>query len=380
MFLMMAEILRLAQVASSAIAAGSTHPDFWNFLAFHQSHVEWNGCSLHDMIQPSFSFLVGVALPFSIASRIARGQSTIQMTLHAFWRAVVLVLLGVFLRSLGSSQTNWTFEDTLTQIGLGYGFLFLLGLRSWRVQLAALLLILVGYWLSFAFYPQPDSQFDWSSTGVTADWSHHATSFAAHWNKNTNAAWAFDTWFMNLWPREQKFAYNGGGYSTLSFIPTLGTMLLGLLAGTLLRSDRKWLMKCGILLLTGFGCVALGWGLEAVGLCPIVKRIWTPAWVLYSGGLCFFALTLFYLVADVARARWVVYPLIVIGANSIVAYCMADAGLNGFFMKNLQTHFGTAWTQALGGAFQPMLLGAAVLLVDWLVLFWMYRRKIFVRI
>src|SRR5207248_1414012 len=122
MFLMMAEVLHLARMAKA-------FPDdpVWKFLALHQTHVDWIGCSLHDLIQPSFSFLVGVALPFSLASRSARGQSRAKMTLHACWRALVLILLGVFLRSVGRSQTYWTFEDTLSQIGLGYVFLFLLG-------------------------------------------------------------------------------------------------------------------------------------------------------------------------------------------------------------------------------------------------------------
>src|SRR5262245_62648136 len=94
MFLMMAEVLRLCRVSTGLPESG-----FWKLLCYHQSHVEWIGCSLHDLIQPSFSFLVGVALPFSIASRMARGQSQSRMAGHALWRAVVLILLGVFLRS-----------------------------------------------------------------------------------------------------------------------------------------------------------------------------------------------------------------------------------------------------------------------------------------
>src|SRR5437667_12712541 len=109
MFLMMAEVLRCCRVASALPESG-----FWKLLCHHQSHVEWIGCSLHDLIQPSFSFLVGVALPFSIASRRARGQSDPQMTWHAAWRAVALILLGVFLRSIGRPQVYWTFEDTLS--------------------------------------------------------------------------------------------------------------------------------------------------------------------------------------------------------------------------------------------------------------------------
>src|SRR5438874_1993001 len=99
MFLMMAEGLRL-----SRMAANFPQSAFWKLLAHHQSHVEWIGCSLHDMIQPSFSFLVGAALPFSLANRASRGQSRHRMFWHALWRSLVLVLLGVFLRSLGSKH------------------------------------------------------------------------------------------------------------------------------------------------------------------------------------------------------------------------------------------------------------------------------------
>ena len=121
MFLMMAEVLRLARVAAN-------YPGnwFWAFLGFNQTHVEWFGCSLHDLIQPSFSFLVGVALPYSIASRLAKGGTFGKMWAHAIWRSILLVALGVFLRSMHSPQTYFTFEDTLSQIGLGYPLLFLL--------------------------------------------------------------------------------------------------------------------------------------------------------------------------------------------------------------------------------------------------------------
>ena len=153
MFLMMAEVLRLSRVASA------TESRFWDFLAWNQSHVAWYGLSLHDLIQPGFSFLVGVALPYSIASRLAKGQRTPTMYLHAAWRAVVLVLLGVFLRSVGRDQTNWTFEDTLSQIGLGYLFLFALGFRSMRTIVISLVLIMVVYGAAIVVYPLPPTDF-----------------------------------------------------------------------------------------------------------------------------------------------------------------------------------------------------------------------------
>src|SRR5271167_2442803 len=125
MLLMMAEVLEFWKVSEACPASG-----FWRFLAGQQTHSEWIGCSLHDLIQPSFSFLVGVALPFSLASRLARGQSRGRMTAHAVWRSLILVCLGVFLRSRHASQTNFTFEDTLSQIGLGYTFVFMLAFFS----------------------------------------------------------------------------------------------------------------------------------------------------------------------------------------------------------------------------------------------------------
>ena len=129
MFLLLAEHLHIGQVVKSGQAGA-----IWTFLHEQQSHVEWVGCVLHDLIQPSFSFLVGAAVAFSVANRRERGQGLGRMAWHALSRAFILITLGILLRSIGRPQTYYTFEDTLTQIGLGYGFLYLLALRSVRVQ------------------------------------------------------------------------------------------------------------------------------------------------------------------------------------------------------------------------------------------------------
>ena len=151
-----------------------TYPDswFWSVVAFNTTHVPWQGCSLHDLIQPAFSFLVGAAMAFSIVSRTSRGESWNRMLLHAMWRSVALIFLGIFLRSLNSQQTYWTFEDTLSQIGLGYTFLFLLAFTSLRVQVMAFTAILVGFWAAFVLYPLPPEGFDYTQVGVRADWPH----------------------------------------------------------------------------------------------------------------------------------------------------------------------------------------------------------------
>jgi predicted acyltransferase len=296
-------------------------------------------------------------------------------------RALALVLLGIFLRSTGKNATYWTFEDTLTQIGLGYGLLFALGFRPVREQWAALGVILVGVWAAFALYPRPAPGFDYATVGVAPSWLevHGLTGFAAHWQKNTNLAAAFDTWWLNLWPREQPFAFHGGGYATLSFVPTLATMILGLLAGNVLRGALPPRAKIRWLVLVGAGGLAAGAVLDGLGVCPVVKRIWTPSWVLFSGGWCLLLLAGFYAVVDVARRQRAVFPLVVVGTNSIAAYLIAHLFVD-FIRKALTTHLGTEIFRSAGVAYEPLLLGGATLAVMWALLYGMYRQKFFLRI
>ncbi len=373
MLLMMAEVLQLSRVAR----AFPGNP-FWHFLAYHQTHVDWAGCSLHDTIQPGFSFLVGVAVPYSIASRIAKGGTFPRMFAHALWRGLLLVLLGVFLRSLSGPQTYFTFEDTLSQIGFGYPILFLLAFRPPRWQWIALAVILFGYWLAWALYPAAGPGFDYQAVGVPADWQHHYTGFAAHWNKNANFGNAFDQWFLNLFPRTKPFVFNGGGYLTLSFIPTLGTMLLGLAAGRWLRASAPRLPFKRLLAAGAIG-IAAGLLLHFTGICPVVKRIWTPSWTLFSGGLCFLFLAGFCWVVDAKGYRKWAFPLVVIGMNSMAAYLIAHLW-ERFIIDSFRIHLGRGFFQAFGTGVEPLLRGLAVLLVYWLVLFWMYRRKLFLKV
>lgn len=373
MLLMMAEVLSFRHVSESLPASG-----FWRLLYFNQDHVPWVGCSLHDLIQPSFSFLVGVALPYSIASRKSKGASFGTLLGSAMKRSLILILLGIFLRSLYAEQTYFTFEDTLSQIGLGYTFLFLLGFRSQRTQIIALAVILVAYWLAFVSYTIPHELNTVAQTGVPPDWEHNRTGFLSHWNKNQNFAWAFDRWFLNLFPRESTFLYNEGGYSTLSFIPTLGTMILGLVAGNILRSNRISTEKARKFVLIGAGLLAAGLLVHFAGINPIVKRIWTPAWVLFSGGCCFVLLAMFYWIVDIKEKKKWFFILMVIGMNSIAAYCIAD-GFGSFITKSLYTHLGH-YDQVFGDAYSTLVKGLFVLTIEWLILYWMYRKKIFIKI
>jgi len=140
------------------------------------------------------------------------------------------VLLAVFLTSAWSRQTVWVFTNVLAQIGLGYPIVFLLAFARPRTQWLAAFGILFLYWLAFALYPLPAADFDWQSVGIPPDWTH-LTGFTAHWEKNANFAAFFDLWFLNLFPHEKPFVFSGGGYQTLNFVPSVATMLFGVLAG-----------------------------------------------------------------------------------------------------------------------------------------------------
>jgi heparan-alpha-glucosaminide N-acetyltransferase len=374
MLLMMGEVLRFSDIAHAFPTSW-----FWRILSYNQTHVDWAGCSLHDMIQPSFSFLVGVALPYSIANRLAKGAGFGKLLLHAIWRAFLLIALGIFLRSMHQPQTYFTFEDTLTQICMGYVFLFMLGFAEkerWLwISLGA---ILFAYWLAWALYPAAGPGFDWQSVGVPPDWTHHYTGFMAHWNKNANLGNAFDQWFLNLFPRTTPFIANEGGYLTLSFIPTLGTMILGLIAGRWLRTNAPRI-PFRRLLLAGVVGVALALLLHVAGVCPVVKRIWTPSWTLFSGGVCFLMLAAFAWIIEAKGYRKWAFPFVVIGMNSIAAYLIAHL-LPEFLTSSFRIHLGSDAFKIAGSALEPLVEGMAILLAYWMILFWMYRRKIFLRI
>ena len=377
MFLMLAGVMRLSKAADA-------YPDCPTMQAvkFHTSHVDWVGCSLHDLIQPGFTYLVGVALTFSLARRVERPVGW--RLLHAAWRSLVLVWLGVFLRSSSArwKTTNFTFEDTLSQIGLGYLPLVVIALFTPRVWLVALVAILVGYWALFAFWPLPPEGFDRTTVGVDATWKHDATGFEAHWNLNRNPAAELDAIVLKRLrgDTDESYKFNSQGYATLSFIPTLGTMLLGLFAGRWLQTGGSPWQKVGLFLLVGVGLLAAGYGLGAAGVCPVVKKIWTPSWVLVSGGYCFLLLAAFHALTDATGYGGWSYPLRVIGANSILIYAVAGLGVGDFIKDSVRKHFGQDVFAVFGEPWKDVAGGATVLVVYWLGLWWLYTRKVFVRV
>ncbi len=362
--------LALAQVAKH-LPDGSLR----DLLAYHFDHVAWVGGGFWDMIQPSFMFMVGVAMPYSYASRHSRGDSDARIMAHVLWRALVLVLLGVFLSSNWSARTDWTFTNVLSQIGLGYAFVYLLINRGPAVQLGAAAAILVGYWLLFVMHPLPGPDFNYAAVHAGPAERFVGHPLFAHFDKNANFASDFDRTFLNWFPRPKPFVANEGGYTTLNFVPSMATMIFGLMAGELLRSRYDRWRKLVALVLAGGLCLAVGVALGDT-VCPIIKRIWSPSWAVYSSGWTFFMLAAFYAVIDVLGFRRWAFPLVVVGMNSIAMYCMAQLS-KGWIASTLQRHLGEGIFE---GPYGATVRAASVLAVMWLVCLWLYRRRVFIRI
>ncbi len=371
-------------IAGTAAKMLEANPDsaFWSMAQHQFSHVQWIGCAFWDLIQPSFMFMVGASMAYSYVNRKKRGQSYRRMLLHAFTRALILIALGVFLGSAWAKQTNWSFTSVLAQIGLGYGFLFLLWGRSLRAQAITAAALLLATWILFVACPTDGINLKTGNkaVSVSAEWAQtELEDVSPSWHKNANAFHAADLAFLNLFPREQPFEFNNGGYQTLNFIPALATMIFGLMCGELLRSSRAPMEKLRLLAIAGFSGVLVGGLLNIFGICPVVKRIWSPSWALYSTGICVLILAALYAIIDVKGYRRWAFPFVVVGLNSIFIYCMAQM-LKPWTGRQLQTHLGKDVFKVLGDNWEPFVQFNLIGLCFWLICYAMYRQRLFIRI
>lgn len=345
-----------------AKAFAKSESSIGQWLAFQGSHPDWNsqfgiiGLSAWDLIQPAFMFIVGVSMPFSYEKRARLGESYARRMRHAWTRAILLTLLGVFLQSLRKDETNWLFTNVLSQIGLGYGFLFFLVGRSVKVQLLTGWLILVGYYALMVFLPR----------GLE-DWK-------AHFENGSTFPQQFDLWFLNLFPRDKEFT--GHAYSTLNFVPSIVTMLMGLMSGQVLKDkDRSPTEKVRWLLIPAIICLVTG-AILGLTICPVVKKLWSPSWVLYSGGYVIALLALSYWIIDVKKWNGWVFPFVVVGLNPLTMYLLGMIS-KGFTRDALQRHLPDF---LFTGTHGPIVEACLIALIFWLILWWMYRNRIFLRL
>lgn len=356
--------------------AGNEAAAYWPL-----QHAWWNGFTPTDLVFPTFLFLVGITTVFSLSSRIDRGDSRAKLFRTVLRRALLLYVVGIAASSFPFTHLDHIrFIGVLPRIALCYlavGSLYLLN-QGWRDKVVLLVVALVGYWAVLRFVPVP-------GYGIP---THDVPLLDRDGNL---AAWLDRQMFSANHLYERTRDPEG----LLSTIPAVGTCLLGLLTGLWLRTHHHLRTKLTGLAAAATTCILLGliWNTTF----PINKKMWTSSYVLFAGGLSMLLLAAAILLVDVPAARGsrlgrslrsaALTPLLVFGTNSIAAYVLADilAGtLDNLFTAphiNLQHFlFGRLSAAVQDESLASLLYALAFVLTCWLLLYWLYRRKIFLKI
>lgn len=305
-------------------------------------HTDWQGLRFYDLIWPAFMLMTGMSLPFSYAKR-SLTQTHRQILGRVLRRAVVLFLLGSLRESVHLNSPHLVeLSSALQPIALAYLAAFLLVRKSWRFQAAVGGLILVGYALLLALVPVAE---------------------AGRYDRSANLVVAVDLAVLGR-------SHPEGWGTALSTIPTIATTILGLLLGRLLMSSRTAVSKIKIIGAVGLAGVVLGWALDPV--VPVIMKLWTTSYGVLSAGWACLMFLFFYWIIDVRGYRQWAFPFVVIGMNSVAIYMAGTLiplrKMVGIFTTGTAGHLGV-----FGALFQAI----AVLVVEWLILYWMYRRRIF---
>jgi len=318
------------------------------------THVKWEGFRFEDLIMPLFMFIVGVVMPYSFNKRRLEGHGKTRLYLHILRRTVILFVLGMIAQGNlleYDLSTLHIYSNTLQAIAAGYiiaAIIMLnLGLR-WQIATTGILLVL--FWALMMLVPVPGH-----GAGVLTP--------------DGNLAIYIDRVIFGRFIDGTDPPYTW----ILSGMTFACTVMLGVMAGHLLRSDKVGIRKVLWLLAVGGGCIVAGllWNLNF----PIIKHLWTSSFVLFSGGLCFMLLALFYLVIDVLGFRKWAFGFVVIGTNAIAVYMATHLinfrNIGGVFVEGLEKYAGNWYS---------LIYALAGFAVVWLILWWMYRKKTFVKI
>jgi len=321
-----------------------------NFLVYQVDHSQWEGLRFYDCIWPGFMLMVGVSIPFAFAKR-SLTQSYSLMTQHAIKRFAILFLLGSLRESvyLGIPRLI-ELSSALQPIAVAYLVSFLLVRKSWKFQAAVGLLVLIIYGLAVALIPVP---------GVGS----------GSYIQNANLIWFVD---QTLMPHRVGEAVFMEGWGTLiSMIPPISTTILGMLMGRLLMNmETTPTYKIKIMALTSAGILAVGYMLSF--FVPAVMKMWTVSYGLISAGWACSVLLLFYWVIDVKGYKKWAFPFVVIGMNALAVYL-------SFSVMRLSeiTHVFTDGIAESLGQFGPVFSALVFVVLEWSILYWMYKRKIF---
>ena len=342
----------------------------WAQAIGHQLRYSQWGDAIHvkDLIRPLFIFVVGVAMPYAFGKRLSLGESKGQLYRHVGQRTGILFFLGTIAGG-HLLLLNWSkfylFNNVLEEIAIGYLVAALIILNfNVRGQVAALVALLLGYWALIALAPIP---------------GHGAGILTPEVNF---PRYVDDLVLGGLRPEKWTFTW-------ILSLPLASSciVLLGAMAGQLLKSARSPWAKLGLLAAMALGC--LGLSLAWSRWYPMIVSVTTGSWVLFVGAVGVGLLMLFYLVVDLWGFRKWAFFFVVIGANSIAVYMAAHL----FDFRNLGNIFVKGWTtnQNIGvvgglsywvgpGAWSNFVEALAAFAVIWLILFWMYRTKTFIKV
>ena len=315
-----------------------------NGLVYELNHSDWQGLRFYDLIWPSFMLMTGMSLPFSYAKR-SLTQTHRQILMRVLRRFLVLFLLGSLRESIHFNHPYLIeLSSALQPIAVAYLAAFLIVRRSWRFQAAVGAGILVFYALLLAFVPAP---------GVPA----------GSYDRNANLVlWTDLVTVGRVLPEHWG--------TVICTLPTISTTIVGMLLGELLMTNRSAASKMKTIGLVGLSGVVLGWALNPV--IPIVMKMWTTSYGLASAGFACLMFLVFYWLVDVRGYRKLAFPFLVIGMNAVAIY-MSESIIP---WSKIVAIFTNPLAGTLG-SFTPLFHAIAVLTVEWLVLYWMYKRKIF---
>jgi predicted acyltransferase len=324
----------------------------FNFLVYEFNHTPWRGLRFYDCIWPSFMLMVGISIPFAVAKR-SKTQSESQIMWHAVRRAIILFLLGSVRESVFLGHPYLIeLSSALQPIAIAYLVAFLISRKSVRLQVAVASVILIGYALLLAFVGAP---------GIPA----------GTYELNHNLVNYVDLVYLN--PHWQVWPYAPEGWGTiLSTIPTVSTTIFGLIIGELLMSSRSKTAMVKIIAAAGISGIALGWILSP--FIPVVMKMWTTSYAVMTAGWASLMFAFFFWFIDVrGNKRWTL-PLVVIGMNAIFIYLFMSIIPVGKIMGVF-----SAPIAAKLGSFGDLFSALSVFAVAWLLLFWMYKRNIFIK-
>lgn len=319
------------------------HPIFHG-IGQQFEHVDWVGTHFYDLIAPAFLFMVGMSMSYSIGGRAEQGASFTQNFRRVGMRCLRLMLLSQIIISIEENRLHFQMHNILTHIAVACLLCFLIMQLKFKWQVVTAAALLVIHTIPFFLFPAPDGPF----------------------TKTGNIAAVMDRAIMG---------YNYESWTTnFNVITTSVTALFGVWAGNLLRSSRPRSRQMQILAVAmAAGFVA---GLALMPVVPSIRRIWTASFVLWSAAWVILMLLVLYLLIEVAGYRKIVFPLSVVGANTIFIYSLSEV-LRGWLDRSVAVFTGKFWFL---GAFGPVAQSCAVLAVMWSLCYWLYRRNIFLRL